>query len=940
MDTLAFFEKVWPDAGFYCLAVTTPRGISHKWFDTKEQAALASMYHDNLKQTVYFACSSFTTRENRKNINAAYVGSAWLDLDVGEGPNKFPTRIDAATALKDFCNRHSLPSPFLVNSGGGFHAYFCFGETVAVDRARSTARLLKAVAAHDGFRVDPTRVADFASVLRPVGTHNRKRGELLVSSLNDPEPISFNEFSQLILIAAKELPTPVKPPAAEKQKVLNINAEFLIPSNYPPVDANKVADRCAQIGEMRAKRGDIQEPHWYSALQVLHFCENGDELIHQWSQGHPQYTAQQTDAKIKQIEGFGPTTCAVFEQRNHVGCFGCPHRGKIASPIQLGVTFSDAPLPPARLTDFVAASNDDTELVEEQFVAPPKPFKRTQQGIAYTNPDGIEVLVYPYDLYLHEIAFDEAKQFEVTVCRHWLPQEGWLEFTFRSSDVGSEKEFEKTMRDNHVKPGNAKMLRLYIALYMSEIQQRKRMRKMHSSMGWKDGTESFVLGERAFHSDGTVESVGISTTVSKVASGFHSRGNRTLWTNATALLDRPGMEAHALLFAAGAGAPLMKFTGFEGALFNVVGPSNTGKTSMARFFTSMYGDFELLKLKQKDTDNAKIGRIGMFASLPVYVDEVTNEDHQKVSDFVYEITQGRSKLRSRIDGTERETYPWNTIVVSSSNASLSDKLGLHKANPEAERLRLFEFKIRKQDMFDDKAGEELYHVLSQNYGHAGEIYLRYIVTHQDEVRRGLRACIEQLKIQSHARGEERMWLASIGCALYGLMLMRDLGLVLVDVKRVAKWTIKEVHNARLIMDEGRFDPIELFGAYLNRFTEQMLVVKEYQSSRNKKTEYLVERAPRMGIYMRYDTTQATLWIDMRHLRKFITEQQANWDEFTRFLFNERILLQRGKKTLGIGTPFITSQVEAMEINMAAPELGNTIMQLVAQKDSPLHSVAV
>jgi hypothetical protein len=475
---------------------------------------------------------------------------------------------------------------------------------------------------------------------------------------------------------------------------------------------------------------------------------------------------------------------------------------------------------------------------------------------------------------------------------------------------------------------------------MSEIQERKRMRKMHASMGWKNGTESFVLGERAFHSNGSVESVGISSTVSKVASGFHTKGDRTLWRDATALLDKPGLEAHALLFAAGAGAPLMKFTGFEGALFNVVGPSNTGKTSMARFFTSMYGDFELLKLKQKDTDNAKIGRIGMFASLPVYIDEMTNEDHQKVSDLVYEITQGRSKLRNRIDGTERETFPWNTIVVSSSNASLSDKLGLHKVNPEAERLRLFEFKILKQAEFDDKAGESLYHTLSQNYGHAGEIYIRYLVTHQDEVRAGLRACIDMLKVQSHARSEERMWLASVGCALYGLKLMQDLDLVQLDLKRIVKWTIKEVRNARLAMDDGRSDPIELLGSYLNRFTEQMLVVKEYQSSRNKRTEYLVERAPRMGIYMRYDITRELLWIDMRHLRKFIAEQQENWDDFYRRLQIEQILLQRIKKTLGVGTPFITSQVDTLEINMTAPELGNTVMQLVQPKDSPLQPVAV
>ena len=932
MNTAEFLGRIWPNAGQYCLAIVTPKGIRHRWFATVHDAAEAAERFDAQGNTVYHACSSFTTRVNRKSPNAAFVKSAWLDLDVGDAPTKFATRLEAATALKDFLARHLLPNPLVVDSGGGFHAYFQFLEDVAVARAEGTARLLKVLAVNDGFKIDPARTADFSSVLRPVGTTNKKYDPpRLVTALNAPEPCSFEVFTQAILVAARALPR--KTSLAK----INVNAEFLVTQSYPLADAQRIADKCAQIGAMRATQGNLSEPHWYSALQVVHFCKDGDEIVHAWSQGHPDYSPEQTNAKIQQIARLGPTTCAVFESRNPGGCAGCAHHGSVTSPIQLGATYHDAPIPER---EPVELDNDDTELADEQFIAPPKPFKRSTHGIVFTNADGIETLIYPYDLYIQELAFDEAQQYEVTVCRHWLPQEGWLQFAFRSSDVSEDRSFEKTMRDNHVKPGNPKLLRLYVALYAGEIQQRKKMRQMHSSMGWKNGTESFVLGERAYYADGTVKTVGLSPTISKVAAGFHTRGSLEPWVAATSLLDRPGMEAHALLFAAGAGAPLMKFTGFEGALFNVVGPSNTGKTSMARFFTSMYGDFDVLKLKQKDTDNSKIGRIGMFASLPVYIDEMTNEDTKKISDFVYEITQGRSKLRNRIDGTERDTFPWNTIVVSSSNASLSDKLGVVKANPEAERLRLFEFKMLRQSEFDDSAGEGLYRALADNYGHAGIEYIKYLVTHQEEVRAGLRTCVEGLKKLSGALSQERMWLASVGCAIYGLSIMERLGLARVSAARIAKWAVLEIRNARGEMDYRKADAIDILGYYLNQFVDNMLVVKEYHAVRSTKTEYVVERTCRSEVHMRYDVTRGLLWVEARHLRQIVTEQQENWNDFLTQLRENHALLGHETMNLGRGTHYSTAGIKCVLIEMTAPAMGAALLQLVSTERVPVPPAAV
>src|SRR5690606_18969875 len=69
-----------------------------------------------------------------------------------------------------------LPKPYLVSSGGGIHVYWPL--TTAVDRQTwlGTAVALKALTKQFEFRVDQSRTADSASVLRPIGTANWKTG--------------------------------------------------------------------------------------------------------------------------------------------------------------------------------------------------------------------------------------------------------------------------------------------------------------------------------------------------------------------------------------------------------------------------------------------------------------------------------------------------------------------------------------------------------------------------------------------------------------------------------------------------------------------------------------------------------------------------------------------------------------------------------------------
>lgn len=104
---------------------------------------------------------------------------------------------------------------------------------------------------------------------------------------------------------------------------------------YPPSDANKVADRCRQIGAFRDSKGIGQsEPLWRDCLGVVGYCMDSEVFCHKWSSGHEGYNEQETVKKLDARMRFPPTTCDQFRRTKPAGCEGCVQ--SCNSPITLG----------------------------------------------------------------------------------------------------------------------------------------------------------------------------------------------------------------------------------------------------------------------------------------------------------------------------------------------------------------------------------------------------------------------------------------------------------------------------------------------------------------------------------------------------------------------------------------------------------------------------
>ena len=127
----------------------------------------------------YFACGEYKSSSNRKADNVEGARAFWMDFDCGaekESDGKgYLTKENAEQALNQFCDKFALPKPnYIVDSGNGLHMYWAMSGLVKRTEWQAAASKLKALTTADNLKVDDSRTADIASVLRIPGTFNNK----------------------------------------------------------------------------------------------------------------------------------------------------------------------------------------------------------------------------------------------------------------------------------------------------------------------------------------------------------------------------------------------------------------------------------------------------------------------------------------------------------------------------------------------------------------------------------------------------------------------------------------------------------------------------------------------------------------------------------------------------------------------------------------------
>lgn len=188
-------------------------------------------------------------------------------------------------------------------------------------------------------------------------------------------------------------------------------------------------------------------------------------------------------------------------------------------------------------------------------------------------------------------------------------------------------------------------------------------------------------------------------------------------------------------------ALIAKETGIEVLFAHIYGDSTRGKTTAVRVATSTFGYPHTAKNGLIKTWNGTANAIqahlrGNFG-IPIALDEASMSNGDFTTQ-VYQLASGKDKDRCDKDGELRETSEWAGTVLSTAEHSLHGK---SKQNTGA-LIRLIEIGNITWTTSADNA-ETLKVKLLHNYGHAGPIFVQYLMSlGTDAIMRKWRECCD------------------------------------------------------------------------------------------------------------------------------------------------------------------------------------------------------
>ena len=895
------------------------------------------------QREVYFGCSKYETGVNRTKDNVKSIKAFWMDIDCGESKailnektNRPDGYIDQATGLeelKKFCHTIGLPRPLLVNSGRGIHVYWPLTEAISRAEWEPVAARLNELCVIHKFYVDAS-VFEAARILRVPGTFNFKdEPPKPVDVIADAPDVEYQTLKNIL--GVKEV-THVRPTQelSELAKAMMSNSTF----KFGKIMMRSAkGEGCAQLLDCFQNQDTITEPRWFNALSIAHRCIDRATAIHKMSEKYPDYDPQDTEAKASHTEH--AHSCATFEKNNPGGCDGCAWKGRIKSPIVLGKEIVRA-----EETDVQETEGDEVEVYK--IPAYPFPYFRGKNGGIYVMPQGggeeeeaEPVCIYEHDLYVVKRMEDPDPEIgELALLRLHLPQDGVREFTIPLSSVASKDRVREALAKKGV-AGLAKQmdaLTTFVMLSIKELQYKKKAELMRTQFGWADRDSKFIIGNREISKDGIFHSPPSGNT-KQFAENMNARGTLEKWKEVFNMYGAPGLEANAFAALTAFGAPLLKFTGHNGAIINVIHKdSGTGKSTALYMCNSVYGHPDKLAAIWKDTLAAKMIHLGVMNNLPFTVDEITNTSPADFSTLAYSMSQGRGANRSQSQKNELRinNTTWQTISLASSNASFYEKLGVHKNSPDGEMMRLLEYQIHPSNIIPPAVAKDMFdHQLKDNYGHAGDIYCEHLVNNLEEVKSGLLAVQAKIDKEMNLTNRERFWSAVIACNIAGGLIARNLGLIDYDMKAIYIWATEQMlKGIREDVKPPANNAAAIIGDFINRHIQNILVVNDEADSRTKMQAAPLQE-PRGDLVIRFEPDTKKMFIVAKNFRTDCVATQVHYKDTLNQLKAKGIYLGAENKRMTKGMKMASAGVHSLVFDCTSPDFIDIETFVEAAKDS-------
>lgn len=248
----------------------------------------------------------------------------------------------------------------------------------------------------------------------------------------------------------------------------------------------------------------------------------------------------------------------------------------------------------------------------------------------------------------------------------------------------------------------------------------------------------------------------------RILAALKTGGSEEVWMASAAKMRRLPFARGML--AAGFASPLLEKLQHRVIYDHHWYGTRSGKTATLKFVMSCWGDPRVLVSKYFSTLVGMERWAGTLKHLPFALDELQTLNQKKISvnDVVYTMGNGSGKTRGRVGAGLQKVEEWRNTIISTGEQPMSADNSMDGVNTRLMEFYACPLSETGVGAPDDELGRELHQVSEQNYGFAGEKYIRWLVNHLDS----LKADFERIRDSQESKNVQRDNVAVLALADY------------------------------------------------------------------------------------------------------------------------------------------------------------------------------
>ena len=740
------------------------------------------------------------SKGDRKATNARWLRSFVLDLDVK--PTGYPSQQAALASALPFFDKIGLKPGPIVSTGRGLHVYVTLSENITRAVWQPLADRLVEAATQHGLKFDTGVTRNPATLLRLPGSFNRKDP----NNPKESKVLSLGETKTLAEVTAALSGFSLTPGVSSPKRAAVIDPAILPPR--PPIrgpEANRAlaalaASRvvtsidllrraCPVVASSENRGGDTDlEPLWFELAKLCHYVQNGRDYFHDLSSEDPRYDPEQTDAKYDQAEPQGWPACATIARASPAAltlCQGCRFNGQGQSPINFATRGESG----TAIQHMNGHANGHAAVqllppTDDPILLPPG--FAIANGLITHEETNLPVFTRP----VHGMTFvyrsdgTVEKQAGVEFCISLGTQEhdDRSTFTVPLSALKSDQSFADQCYSHGLMYVAFKLVKIFMTAWVTLVQERRSATAI-SRMGWvkEDGEiKRFAYGGRG-------------------DPDFGPKGLLDKWKQGAGYFVGKGCTEMEVLMAASVAATLIPFTGVDGVVVHARAPTGRGKSAALETSATMW--MSRTMVVNSETAAHTRDRIAVAHNLPVFNDEFianpTRANIAKFGEMILNITSGREHGRmQRSQNKSRGVRFSQTMLITAANFSLVRSTSRETT---AQAVRVLEIElsdaIRKLGIRQDQI-THIKELCDDNHGTAGLVVADYLSRNHGSVKQAVGLYLRKFQDALKTTEGERFWLAGAAAIMVAAIIIKNLGLLNLDIVSMEKFLLDLIRYQR------------------------------------------------------------------------------------------------------------------------------------------------